>query len=56
MILRLDDVAVARGERVLIGRSAGWPEGMYSCLAGFIEPGETVEERDVLMHAVGHGR
>ena len=34
---------IARGDRVLIGRSPGWPEGMYSCLAGFIEPGETAE-------------
>lgn len=34
---------VTRGNRVLLGRSAGWPEGMYSCLAGFIEPGETIE-------------
>ncbi|WP_134726150.1 NAD(+) diphosphatase [Paracoccus luteus] len=34
---------VARGDRVLLGRSPGWPEGMYSCLAGFIEPGETIE-------------
>jgi len=34
---------VTRGERTLIGRSPGWPEGMYSCLAGFMEPGETLE-------------
>lgn len=34
---------VTRGNSVLLGRSPGWPEGMYSCLAGFIEPGETVE-------------
>ena len=34
---------VTHGNRVLMGRSPGWPEGMYSCLAGFIEPGETVE-------------
>lgn len=34
---------VTRGNRVLLGRSAGWPEGMYSCLAGFVEPGETIE-------------
>lgn len=34
---------VQRGNAVLIGRSPGWPEGMYSCLAGFVEPGETVE-------------
>jgi len=26
-----------------MGRSPGWPQGMYSLLAGFIEPGETIE-------------
>lgn len=25
------------------GAVAGWPEGMYSLLAGFVEPGETLE-------------
>jgi NAD+ diphosphatase len=34
---------ITRGNSVLLGRSHGWPEGMYSCLAGFVEPGETVE-------------
>ena len=34
---------ITRGNRVLLGRSPGWPEGMYSCLAGFVEPGETIE-------------
>jgi len=34
---------VTLGNSVLLGRSPGWPEGMYSLLAGFIEPGETVE-------------
>jgi len=28
---------------VLMGRSPGWPEGMFSLLAGFVEPGETLE-------------
>jgi len=32
------------GERCLLGRQARWPTGMYSCLAGFVEPGETIEE------------
>ncbi|KAG0324592.1 Peroxisomal NADH pyrophosphatase nudt12 [Dissophora globulifera] len=32
------------GERVLLGRQATWPKGVYSCLAGFVEPGESVEE------------
>ena len=34
---------ITRGNRTLLGRSPGWPEGMYSCLAGFVEPGETIE-------------
>ena len=34
---------VTHGNSVLLGRSPGWPEGMYSLLAGFIEPGETIE-------------
>ena len=34
---------VTRGDNLLLGRSPGWPEGMYSTLAGFMEPGETVE-------------
>jgi NAD+ diphosphatase len=34
---------VTHGNRTLMGRSPGWPEGMYSCLAGFVEPGETIE-------------
>lgn len=34
---------VTRGNSVLMGRSPAWPEGMFSCLAGFVEPGETVE-------------
>ncbi len=42
---------VTRGNDVLIGRSHGWPEGMFSLLAGFMEPGETIFEavrREVL--------
>jgi NAD+ diphosphatase len=34
---------VTRGDRLLLGRSPGWPPGMHSLLAGFVEPGETVE-------------
>lgn len=34
---------ITHGNAVLMGRSPGWPEGMYSLLAGFIEPGETIE-------------
>ena len=32
------------GERCLLGRQSRFPPGMYSCLAGFIEPGETIED------------
>lgn len=34
---------ITHGNDVLIGRSPGWPDGMYSLLAGFVEPGETLE-------------
>ncbi len=34
---------ITHGNDVLVGRSPGWPEGMYSLLAGFVEPGETLE-------------
>lgn len=34
---------VTKGNSVLMGRSPGWPDGMYSLLAGFVEPGETLE-------------
>jgi NAD+ diphosphatase len=32
------------GERCLLGRAARFPAGMYSTLAGFVEPGESIEE------------
>ncbi len=44
---RLDPSAimlVSDGERMLLGRQPTWPAGMYSTLAGFVEPGESVEE------------
>ena len=31
-------------ERCLLGRGASWPEGRFSTLAGFVEPGETMED------------
>lgn len=34
---------ITRGNEVLLGRSPGWPPGMHSLLAGFVEPGESVE-------------
>jgi NAD+ diphosphatase len=35
---------VTDGERCLLGRQAAWQKGMYSTLAGFVEPGESLEE------------
>jgi NAD+ diphosphatase len=37
-------VLVSDGERALLGRQAGWPEGRYSTIAGFVEPGESLED------------
>lgn len=34
---------ITHGNSVLVGRSPGWPETMFSLLAGFVEPGETLE-------------
>lgn len=44
---RTDPVAImlaVSGDKCLLGRQAGWPPGMWSCLAGFVEPGETPEQ------------
>ncbi len=43
---RTDPVVIMlaiRGDRCLMGRAPQFPEGRYSCLAGFMEPGETFE-------------
>lgn len=37
-------VLVARGGRCVLGRAGRFPPGMYSTLAGFVEPGESLEE------------
>jgi NAD+ diphosphatase len=34
---------VTDGDRALVGRQAVWPKGMHSTLAGFVEPGESLE-------------
>ena len=44
-------VIVSDGQRCLLGRQPRWPERRYSTLAGFVEPGETLEDavrREVL--------
>jgi NAD+ diphosphatase len=44
-------VAVGQGPRLLLGRQAGWPPRRWSVVAGFVEPGETLEQtvaREVL--------
>ncbi|WP_336486419.1 NAD(+) diphosphatase [Methylobacterium nigriterrae] len=35
---------IRRGDACLLGRAPRFREGMYSCLAGFLEPGETIED------------
>ena len=37
-------VTDASGERALLGRQASWPPGRYSTIAGFVEPGESLED------------
>ena len=37
-------VLVSDGERALLGRQAAWPVGRYSTIAGFVEPGESLED------------
>lgn len=37
-------VLVTDGERALLGRQAAWPPGRYSTIAGFVEPGESLED------------
>ena len=45
IVLVVDDSLHPDGvPRCLLGRAAGWPKGVYSTLAGFVEPGETLEE------------
>ncbi|MEL6829646.1 MAG: NAD(+) diphosphatase [Pseudomonadota bacterium] len=44
---RTDPVAImlaVKDDQCLLGRQAGWPAGFWSALAGFVEPGETVEQ------------
>ncbi len=44
---RTDPVVImmaTRGDYCLLGRSPRFPQGMYSCLAGFMEPGESIEQ------------
>ncbi len=51
---RTDPVTIMLVEKegeLLLGRGLGWPERAYSALAGFVEPGESIEEgvaREVL--------
>jgi NAD+ diphosphatase len=44
---RTDPVVIMlaiNGDRCLLGRQTRFVKGMWSCLAGFVEPGETIEE------------
>lgn len=44
MLVTLDASQHQPEQRCLLGRSPGWPEGVYSTLAGFVEPGESLEQ------------
>jgi NAD+ diphosphatase len=55
-------ILIVRDGRVLLGRAPAWPERAWSCLAGFVEPGETIadaarreakEETGVILGEVG---
>jgi NAD+ diphosphatase len=37
-------VLVAHGDHCLLGRQRQWPQGVYSTIAGFVEPGESLED------------
>ena len=37
-------VLVSRGDRCLLGRQPSWPDALYSTIAGFVEPGESLED------------
>ena len=37
-------VLVRRGDEMLLARNAAWPTAMFSTLAGFVEPGESIEQ------------
>lgn len=44
---RTDPVVIMlayHGDRCMLGRQEAWPAGMFSALAGFLEPGESIEE------------
>ncbi len=44
---RTDPVVIMlpfHGDRCMLGRQERWPKGMFSALAGFLEPGESIEE------------
>lgn len=40
-------VLVSNGDRCALARQHGWPEGMLSIVAGFVEPGESIEDAAV---------
>jgi len=37
-------VLISRGDLCLLGRQPSWPDGRYSTIAGFVEPGESLED------------
>jgi NAD+ diphosphatase len=59
---RTDPVVIMlpyHGGRCMLGRQESWPKGMFSALAGFLEPGEAIEEacaRELLEEAGLHAQ
>lgn len=43
VIVLVSDGVPGEAGRALLGRGATWPDGRFSCLAGFVEPGESAE-------------
>ena len=43
-LVAITTVSSPCGQKLLLGRQKPWPHGLFSCLAGFLEPGESVSE------------
>ena len=57
VIMLVTHQQTGKPDRCLLGRSPAWPEGVFSTLAGFVEPGESLEmavQREVLEEASIH--
>lgn len=57
VIMLVTHEQAGEADRCLLGRNPAWPEGVFSTLAGFVEPGESLEmavQREVLEEASIH--